>query len=146
MKVPNQRVMNALLAAAALAVGGLTMGWRGVLLALTVIGFWMVLQFNRATRQVVNVANRPMGMVDSVITLQSQLAHGMSMSDVLAISGSLGQRVQGTNGDWMWRDSYGNEIVVTFRRDGVHRWHASRTDGSPMTDRSHPAGGTPAAA
>jgi hypothetical protein len=29
----------------------------------------------------------------------------------------------------MWRDSYGNQIVVTFRRGGVERWAATRTDG-----------------
>lgn len=129
MKVSNQRLLNATLVAAALIAGWTMLGWQGVVLAITVIGFWMVLQFNRATRQMRNVADRPKGMVDSVVTLQSKLGHGMSMADVLSITNSLGQRVQGTHGDWMWRDSYGNQIVVTFRRGGVERWAATRTDG-----------------
>ena len=121
------------------------MKWLGLVLAVTVIAFWMVLQFNRASRQLRNVADRPKGMVDSVIALQSRLGHGMSMADVLAISNSLGQRVEGTNGDWMWRDSYGNQIVVTFRRGGVERWAATRTDSSAPA-ASAPAKTLPTAA
>lgn len=128
MKVPYQKLFNVILAGAAIVAGWRSMGWLGVILAITLICTWMILQFNRATRQMRHVADRPKGMVDSVVTLQSRLAHGMSMSDVLAISKSLGQRVSGTNGDWMWRDSYGNQIVVTFRRDGVTRWAATRTE------------------
>ena len=81
MKVSNQRLLNATLVAAALIAGWTMLGWQGVVLAITVIGFWMVLQFNRATRQMRNVADRPKGMVDSVVTLQSKLGHGMSMAD-----------------------------------------------------------------
>ena len=56
MKVSNQRLLNATLVAAALIAGWTMLGWQGVVLAITVIGFWMVLQFNRATRQMRNVA------------------------------------------------------------------------------------------
>ena len=127
MKVPFQRFFNGLLAGGALLAGWWSMGWFGLVLAVTVIAFWMILQFNRASRQLRNVADRPKGMVDSVVLMQSRLAHGMSMGDVLQITQSLGLRVEDTNGDWMWRDSYGNQIVVTFRRGGVERWNASRT-------------------
>ena len=129
MKVPFQRTINAVLAASALLAGWWAFRWAGLALAITVIAFWSVLQFNRASRQLRNVADRPKGMVDSVVTLQSKLAHGMHMGDVLAISNSLGQRVNERGNDWLWRDSYGNQIVVTFRRGGVERWAATRTDG-----------------
>lgn len=129
MKVPFQRTINAVLAASALLAGWWAFRWAGLALAITVIAFWSVLQFNRASRQLRNVADRPKGMVDSVVTLQSKLAHGMHMGDVLAISNSLGQRVNERGNDWLWRDSYGNQIVVTFRRGSVERWSATRTDG-----------------
>jgi hypothetical protein len=128
MKVPFQRTLNTALAIAALLAGWWAWGWAGLVLAVTVIAFWSILQFNRATRQLRNVADRPKGMVDSVVTLQSKLAHGMVMSDVLAISNSLGQRAGERSNDWLWRDSYGNQIVVTFRRGRVERWSATRTD------------------
>lgn len=129
MKVPFQRTINTVLAAAALLAGWWAWRWAGLVLAITVIAFWSILQFNRATRQLRNVADRPKGMVDSVVTLQSKLAHGMTMPEVLAISNSLGQRVSERGNDWLWRDSYGNQIVVNFRRGCVERWSATRTDG-----------------
>jgi hypothetical protein len=132
MKVPIQRLLNGALAGTALFAGWGMLGWPGLVLAITVIAFWMVLQFNRATRQMRNVAGRPKGMVDSVITLQAKLGHGMTMEQVLEISQSLGQRLDDSGSDWMWRDSYGNQIIVTFRRGGVVRWHASRTDAPDM--------------
>lgn len=128
MRVPFQRTINAVLAASALLAGWWSYGWAGLVLAITVLVFWAILQFNRASRQLRNVADRPKGMVDSVVTLQSRLAHGMTMAEVLAISNSLGQRMNERGNEWLWRDSYGNQIVVTFRRGSVERWSATRTD------------------
>jgi hypothetical protein len=127
MKVPFQRTINAVLMAAALLAGWWSFRWSGLVLAFTVIAFWSILQFNRASRQLRNVADRPKGMVDSVVTLQSKLSHGMTMAEVLDISKSLGQRMNERGNDWLWRDSYGNQIVVSFRRGNVERWSATRT-------------------
>ena len=126
MKVPFQRTINAVLAASALLAGWWAFRWAGLALAITVMAFWSILQFNRASRQLRNVADRPKGMVDSVVTLQSKLAYGMNMAEVLAISSSLGQRMNERGNDWLWRDSYGNQIIVTFRRGSVERWSATR--------------------
>lgn len=139
MKVPFQRTINAVLAASALLAGWWAFRWGGLVLAITVMAFWAILQFNRASRQLRNVADRPKGMVDSVVTLQSKLAHGMTMADVLAISNSLGQRVNERGNDWLWRDSYGNQIVVSLRRGSVERWSATRTDGQNAPAASRPA-------
>jgi hypothetical protein len=59
----------------------------------------------------------------------------MTMADVLAISNSLGQRVNERGNDWLWRDSYGNQIVVSLRRGCVERWSATRTDGQNAATR-----------
>jgi hypothetical protein len=131
MKVPFQRTINAVLMASALLAGWWAFRWAGLVLGITVIAFWSILQFNRASRQLRNVADRPKGMVDSVVTLQSKLGHGMTMAEVLDISKSLGQRVNERGNDWLWRDSYGNQIVVSFRRGSVERWSATRTEGQP---------------
>lgn len=128
MKVPFQRTIHAVLTASALLAGWWSFRWPGLVLAITVIAFWSILQFNRASRQLRNVADRPKGMVDSVVTLQSRLGHGMTMAEVLEISNSLGQRVSERGNEWLWRDSYGNQIVVTFRRGTVERWSATRTE------------------
>lgn len=140
MRVPFQRTINAVLAASALLAGWWSFRWAGLVLAITVIAFWSILQFNRASRQLRNVADRPKGMVDSVVTLQSKLGHGMTMAEVLEISRSLGQRVNERGNEWLWRDSYGNQIVVTFRRGTVERWSATRTETSvPVPSASRPS-------
>ena len=139
MRVPFQRTINAVLATSALLAGWWSFRWPGLVLAITVLVFWSILQFNRASRQLRNVADRPKGMVDSVVTLQSKLAHGMNMSDVLAISNSLGQRVNERGNEWLWRDSYGNQIIVTFRRGSVERWSATRTEGQNASPASRSA-------
>ena len=139
MKVPFQRTINAVLAASALLAGWWSFGWAGLVLAVTVLVFWTILQFNRASSQLRNVADRPKGMVDSVVTLQSKLGHGMTMAEVLAISNSLGQRMNERGNEWLWRDSYGNQIVVTFRRGSVERWSATRTDSQNAQTPTRPS-------
>jgi hypothetical protein len=118
---------NGLLVGGAIVAGWWVYGWQGLLLAITLIVFWMLLQFRRATRALANAAHRPIGLVDSVVMAQSRLDTGMQMPDVLQITGSLGVR-QGTRDEWLWHDEAGNELLVTFRRAIVIRWAVARVD------------------
>lgn len=118
-------VVNGLLAGAAVMVGWWGWGWRGLVLAVTVIAFWMLLQFGRAMRSLRNAAQRPVGRIDSAVMFQARLAHGMNLQEVIAVSGSLGQKV-GTSDDWRWVDDAGHEVVVYFRRGHVVRWAFAR--------------------
>ncbi len=126
MKFPKTRMpVNALLAGAAVIVGTWSYGWRGLVLALTVIAFWAVLQFNRATRVLRNAGQRPKGLVDSVVMTQARLLPGLSRLEVLQITGSLGEPFN-DHDEWRWRDAGGNELVLTFRRDVLVRWAVAR--------------------
>ncbi len=126
MKFPKTRMpVNALLAGAAVIVGTWSYGWRGLVLALTVIAFWAVLQFNRATRVLRNAGQRPKGLVDSVVMTQARLSPGLSRLEVLQITGSLGEPFN-DHDEWRWRDAGGNELVLTFRRDVLVRWALAR--------------------
>ena len=71
------------LAVAAIAAGYVGYGWPGVLMALSVVVFWLLLQFNRALRLMRAAASRPMGHVTSALMLQTKLQPGM----LLAVSG-----------------------------------------------------------
>lgn len=128
MKFPKSRMpVNALLAGAAVIVGTWSYGWQGLVLALTVIAFWAVLQFNRATRVLRNAGQRPKGQVDSVVMTQARLSPGLSRLEVLQITGSLGEAYN-DHDEWRWRDAGGNELVLTFRRDVLVRWAMARAD------------------
>ena len=62
---------------AALAAGYVGYGWPGVVLALTVVVFWLLLQFSRALRTLRNAASGPVGQVASAVMLHSRLKAGM---------------------------------------------------------------------
>jgi uncharacterized protein (DUF58 family) len=119
------------LALAALAVGYAQHGWRGALLGLTVVVFWLLLQFNRAVR-VMRTANRaPVGHVDSAVMLNAKLKPGMRMLDIVTLTRSLGQRLEGGEGTagterWRWRDAGGASVEVEMQRGRCRRWTLAR--------------------
>lgn len=126
--------LPALLAGSALIVGWWNYGWRGLLLGLTLLVFWLLLQFSRAARLLRAAGERPLGMVDSVAMVQARLEHGLQMAELIRITGSLGRKV-GPLDDWQWSDSYGNDLVVSLRRGVVVRWAIARAaDAAPTTD------------
>ena len=128
MKSTKSRMpVNALLAGAAVVVGLWVYGWRGLVLAGTLIVFWAVLQFNRATRVLRNAGQRPKGQVDSVTMVLARLEPGLTLLEVLQITGSLGEPF-GSHDEWRWRDAGGDELVLTFRRDVLVRWAVARAE------------------
>jgi hypothetical protein len=132
LKLTNKST-GLVLAGSALLVGGYLYGWRGIVLGVTIIAFWMVLQFNRATRTLQNAADRPKGSIDSIVRVQAKLAHGMTMEEVLRITGSLGIPTERRD-EWLWRDAAGHEIAVTLRRGVVVRWAVARADESRFVE------------
>ncbi|MFM2118827.1 MAG: hypothetical protein RL722_295 [Pseudomonadota bacterium] len=121
---------NLVLVGSAVLAGWWAWGWQGLVLAITLIVFWALLQFRRATRALELAARRPVGSLDSIVMLQSRLDTGMQMAEVLALTGSLGIQ-QGHHDDWLWRDAAGDEIVLSFRRGVLVRWAVARQDSGP---------------
>ena len=115
---------NGILAGLAVIAATWAYGWPGLVVSVSLLVFWGVLQFNRASSLMRDIAHRPRGKVASVVKMQAQLAHGMSMAQLLRITHSLGEPVN-DRGDWRWEDEAGNEIVVIVRRDVVGRWYAT---------------------
>ena len=78
------------LAALAVALGHLQWGWRGVVLAVTVIVFWLLLQFGRALRVLRAAGQAPVGHVQSAVMLNAKLHPGLRLPQILALTRSLG--------------------------------------------------------
>jgi hypothetical protein len=101
------------LTAAALAAGWLAYGWPGVVLAVTCIVFWLLLQFNRAMRVMRMAASNPVGTVESAVMLHSKLQPGMKMIEILPLTRSLGKSVTGAGEEnFEWADESGARVVV----------------------------------
>lgn len=115
-----------LLAAAALGVGWWSYGWRGLVLAATVIVFWMLLQFSRTVRLLRQAAQAPVGHVDSAVMLQARLRVGQPLGDVIRAAGSLGRRVKEDPETFAWTDRGDVRLEVEFVNGRSSVWRLER--------------------
>ena len=114
------------LAAAMVAVGWHSYGWQGVLFAVTVVVFWLLLQFNRALRAMKKAADAPVGRVDSAVMLNAKLEAGMPMLKVIGLTRSLGRKVAVEPETWAWADDGGSEVTVELSGGKVKQWRLIR--------------------
>lgn len=118
------------LAVAAVAAGYVGYGWPGVVLAITVTVFWMLLQFSRALRVMKAAALRPVGQVPNAVMLQSRLNKGMTLAQVLKLTGSFGTRLHEDQGadpeTYAWRDDAGDEVQLELRGGKLVSWQLRR--------------------
>ena len=123
--------MNALigwsLALAAFAAGYVGYGWRGVLLAVSVVAFWLLLQFSRAVRVMRQATGRPVGQVQSAVMLHARLHSGMRLAQILAITHSLGRPVAADPETWAWCDDGGDEVRVELQGGRLSKWSLHRS-------------------
>jgi hypothetical protein len=119
-------IVGWLLAAAALVAGWAAYGWRGLMLGATVIVFWLLLQFSHTMRVMKNAAGAPLGHVDSAVMLNAKLREGMPMVQVVALTRSLGRRVAQNADTYVWSDSGGCDVVVTFENGRCKSWLLNR--------------------
>ena len=103
------------LAVAAVVVGWFSYGWPGVLLALSVTVFWLLLQFSRVLRVMRQAAGRPVGSIDSAVMLHAKLQPGMKLLQVLPLTRSLGQKIADDPETFAWTDAGGHRVRVEFR-------------------------------
>ena len=120
------------LAALALAAGWQAYRWQGLVLAFSVIVFWLLLQFSRSVRVMRMTTGAPIGHVPSAVMLNARLSKGWPMLKVLPITRSLGRRVSPAGQTdvevWAWADDGGAQVAVTFVRGRVTQWVLTRPD------------------
>ncbi len=114
------------LAVAAVAAGYVGYGWKGVVLAFSVITFWLLLQFSRALRVLRLAAGRPVGHVANAVMLQAGLRSGMRLPEVLKLTHSLGRSVSTEPETWAWADEGGDEVQVVLQGGRITRWELKR--------------------
>ena len=73
------------LAAAAVVGGYFSYGWQGVVLAVSAVVFWLLLQFSRVLRALRTAAGRPMGSIANAVMLQAKLRPGMTLVQILSL-------------------------------------------------------------
>lgn len=120
------------LAVAAVAAGYAAYGWPGVLLAITVIVFWLLLQFSRALRVMRQAANKPKGSVASAVMLHTKLRPGMRLAQVMQLTGSFGlpltppEAASSGNEAFLWRDESGASVELQMQEGQLSSWKLKR--------------------
>lgn len=116
------------LAGVALLVGWYGYGWQGVLTALTVIVFWLLLQFNRVMKVMRGASHLPVGFVESSVMLNAKLHAGMPMLEVLKLTRSLGRKVSDDPETFAWTDPGGSTVTLELTGGRARRWTLTRAD------------------
>lgn len=116
------------LALAALVLGGLVYGWQGVVLALTVIMFWLLLQFTRLMRVMKAAGEAPIGTVKSAVMLNAKMRAGMKLVDVIPLTRSLGKKLSESPETWAWQDEGGVRVELVLEGGKVARWTLIRPE------------------
>ena len=116
------------LALAGLILGGVLLGWQGVIFATTGIIFWLLLQISRLMRVMKTAGAAPMGSVANAVMLNSKLHAGMKLVDLITLTGSLG--IKQAPETFVWRDGGGDAVEVVLTKGKLAEWRLIRSDGS----------------
>lgn len=116
------------LAAVALAAGGALYGWRGVLLALSIVVFWLLLQFTRVMRAMRIAGQAPVGHVPSAVMLNARLHAGMRLIDIIQLTRSLGEKLSDEPETFAWHDDSGASVQVQLVAGRVQHWVLTRRE------------------
>ena len=112
------------LALLGLILGGVLLGWQGVIFAMTVIVFWLLLQISRLMRVMKLAGAAPLGSVSNAVMLASKLHAGMKLVDLIALAGSLG--VKQAPETFVWRDAGGDAVEVKLVKGRLAEWRLLR--------------------
>ena len=123
----NNPLVGWALAVLAVAVGYFQWGWQGVVLGVTVIVFWLLLQFSRALRVLRNAGSAPVGQVPSAVMLHTKLQRGQRLPEILKFTKSLGIKLADDPETFEWRDAGGDAVRVELRGGRLEHWTLQRT-------------------
>jgi hypothetical protein len=134
------------LAAIAVALAWWQYGWPGVALAVSMVVFWLLLQFSRALRAMKQAGSAPVGHVGSAVMFNARLQPGLTLLQVIQMTHSLGERL-GTQGDeperWRWTDDGGVSVTLDLAGGKLARWTLDRPQSADgIADPEAPASTT----
>ena len=119
------------LAVVAVVAGWYAYGWQGVVMAVSLTVFWLLLQFSRTMRAMKNAAAAPKGRVGSAVMINAKLQAGMTLLQVISLTQSLGERVGETPETWSWVDDGDSRVTLVFEGGQLKSWQLVRPESAP---------------
>jgi hypothetical protein len=117
-----------ILAVLAIAIGYTVYGWPGVALAVSVLVFWLLLQFTRAMRVMRAAGQAPVGHVASAVMLQAKLRPGLRLLELITLTKSLGEKLADDPETYRWTDPGGASVTTELRGGRLAEWRFARPD------------------
>ena len=114
------------LAVLAVALGYVQYGWQGVVMAVSAVVFWLLMQFTRALRAMRTAGTAPVGSVASAVMLNAKLKTGQRLMDVITLTRSLGEKLSDEPETYRWADGAGVSVSVEFKQGRCVRWTLAR--------------------
>ncbi len=106
----------------AFVAGYMAYSWAGLVLAFTVVVFWLLLQFNRSLRVMKLAAERPLGHTANAVMLATRLRPGQVLLDVIKLTHSLGHSRSEAGAQpevFEWADEADDRVVVTLQNGRI---------------------------
>jgi len=116
------------LAVLAVAGGYLLYGGPGALLGITMVVFWLLLQFTRVMRAMRIAGQAPVGQVPSAVMLNARLHVGMKLIDIIQLTRSLGEKLADEPETFAWHDDSGASVQVQLEAGRVRHWVLTRRE------------------
>ena len=107
--------------------------WAVVFLVVSLIVFWLVLQFNRSLRVLKNAANSPVGHVPSAVMFNAKLRQGLTLLQVVTMTKSLGRQLSKSPETWQWADEGGSSVTLIFDKARLKTWTLARPEAPDAT-------------
>ncbi|HSW07080.1 hypothetical protein [Aquabacterium sp.] len=114
------------LAVIGIAMGYAIWGWSGVAMAVSVIVFWLLLQFSRVMRVMRTAGQSPVGTVPSAVMMQAKMKPGMRLMDIILLTRSLGEKRAEQPETWRWTDASGASVTVELAGGRCSAWRFER--------------------
>jgi len=127
----NQKLQAAIgwgLAVVAIAAGYTLYGWAGAVLGITIVVFWLLLQFTRVMRAMRIAGQAPVGHVPSAVMLNARLHAGMRLIDIIQLTRSLGEKLSDEPETFAWHDDSGASVQVQLVAGRVQHWVLTRRE------------------
>jgi hypothetical protein len=99
--------------------------WKGVVLVVTGLVFWLMLHFTRLMQALKRAANRPVGYIGSAVMLSVKLKAGWTLLHLVALTKSLGALQSEKDAQpevFRWTDNGGSYVDCTFVAGKLAQW------------------------
>jgi len=106
-------------------------GGLGLLLAFSMLMFWLTIQFSQTMRVLKRAADQPKGTVAHALKLHVKLKPGMKLLNVIGMTGSLGEMLSEPDAQpevFRWTDPSGSSVTARFLDGRLLEHHIQRAE------------------